>query len=226
MTPPSFGTMMISTSLAPVLSMTSMRAPRGRPRVTLPGIPRILLLLAGGLGGRLGDGLLGGRPGGGLGRGHGGLAGVGGVGVVRLELLRVAAVLDDDEVDGLGQGAALGDDDLVAGLDVDVRRDVGGVAAGALLDALVLLDVALVLLLDDGGALHLGRHDGADDDGAAHGEGAVEGVHAVARRGLALGRLDVDPDITDGHGGCCLLLCGEGGYAWNAHSGSLAANPG
>src|SRR5687767_6766062 len=41
MTPPIFGTMTISTSLAPVLSMTSMRAPRGRPRVTLEAMPRM-----------------------------------------------------------------------------------------------------------------------------------------------------------------------------------------
>jgi hypothetical protein len=69
------------------------------------------------------------------------------------ELLRGLAAsgedTDDVEADGLGEGPALADDDLVTGLDTECRGDVGGEVLVALLVPRVLGYEVEVFTADD-----------------------------------------------------------------------------
>jgi hypothetical protein len=59
---------------------------------------------------------------------------------------------EDVETDGLGEGPALANDDLVTGLDTESGRDVGGEVLVALLVTGVLGDEVEVFTADDQGA--------------------------------------------------------------------------
>jgi hypothetical protein len=59
---------------------------------------------------------------------------------------------EDVETDGLGERAALADDDLVTGLDTESGGDVGGKVLVALLVTRVLGNEVKVLAADDQGA--------------------------------------------------------------------------
>lgn len=83
------------------------------------------------------------------------------------------------EPHGLGEGAALADDDGVTLVDAEARGDVGRDVAVALLVPLVLGDVVQVVPPQDDGAGHLGGLDLADQDAAADGHVAGEGALVV-----------------------------------------------
>ena len=83
------------------------------------------------------------------------------------------------ETNGLGQRAALANDNLVAFVASEARGNVRGDVGVALLVALVLLNVVQVIHADDDGALHLGGLDDARQDATADGHVAGEGALLV-----------------------------------------------
>jgi hypothetical protein len=105
-------------------------------------------------------------------------------------------VLQDVVADGLGERAALADDDLVADLGLEGGRAVHGEVLVALHVALVLLHVVEVVAADDNGALgarrvHDAAHQAAADRHVA-GEGALL-VDVLAGDG-GLGRAEAEAD--------------------------------
>ena len=86
---------------------------------------------------------------------------------------------EDVETDGLGERAALADDDLVTGLDTESGGDVGGEVLVALLVTRVLGDEVEVLPADDDGTVHLGGNDGAGQDTATDRDETSEGALLV-----------------------------------------------
>merc|ERR1719361_1982351 len=89
--------------------------------------------------------------------------------------------LDDVELDGLGQGAALADGDDVAALDVpEAGGDVGGEHLVPLLEPVVLLDVVQVIPPDGAGPVHLQSGDDAGQDPAPDADVAGEVLAANA----------------------------------------------
>eukprot|EP01084_Bolivina_argentea_P261752 442478_1 len=107
-------------------------------------------------------------------------------------------VLEDVVADGLGQGAALANNDVITVADtVEGGAHVNGEVLVALHVTLVLLDPVEVVAGDDQGVLHLlGLDLGADDaatDGHVTGEGALL-VDVLALDG-SLGGLEAQTDV-------------------------------
>lgn len=100
-----------------------------------------------------------------------------------VELLATLAslgdVLEDVVTDGLGEGAALADDDLITDLGLEGGRAVDGEVLVALHVTLVLLDVVEVVAADDDRVLGLGGVDDATHEAAADGDVAGEGALLV-----------------------------------------------
>jgi len=117
------------------------------------------------------------------------------------ELLGSLALAGEDtenvEADGLGEGPALANDDLVTGLDTESGGDVGGEVLVALLVTGVLGDEVEVFTTDDQGAVHLGGHDGTGEDTATDGDHAGEGALLVDVGALngGLGGTETQTDI-------------------------------
>jgi hypothetical protein len=95
-----------------------------------------------------------------------------------VELLSSLSLSGEDtenvETDGLGEGPALANDDLVTGLSTESGRNVCGEVLVALLVTGVLGDEVKVFTADDQGAVHLGGHDSSGQDTATDGDHAGE----------------------------------------------------
>lgn len=131
---------------------------------------------------------------------------------------------EDVEADGLGEGTALANDDLVTGLDAESGGDVGGEVLVALLVTGVLGDEVEVLAADNEGAcnccqslpsqsypgfwwwlrergirrtVHLGGDDSAGQDAAADGDKTSEGALLVDVGALngGLGRAEAQTNV-------------------------------
>ena len=100
-----------------------------------------------------------------------------------VELLSSLSLSGEDtenvETDGLGEGPALANDDLVTGLSTESGRNVCGEVLVALLVTGVLGDEVKVLAADDESAVHLGGDDGAGEDTATDGDETSEGALLV-----------------------------------------------
>lgn len=83
------------------------------------------------------------------------------------------------ESDGLGEGSALANGDLVTLLNTESGRDVGGEVLVSLLVTRVLRNEVQVLSSDDNGSVHLGGNDGAGQDTATDGDETGEGALLV-----------------------------------------------
>ena len=103
--------------------------------------------------------------------------------LVLVELLATLAslgdVLEDVVADGLGERAALTDDDLITDLGLEGGGAVDGEVLVALHVTLVLLDVVEVVATDDDGLVGLGGVDDATHEAAADGDVAGEGALLV-----------------------------------------------
>ena len=88
-------------------------------------------------------------------------------------------VLEDVVTDGLGEGAALTDDDFITDLGFEGGGAVDGEVLVALHVTLVLLDVVEVVTADDDGVLLLGGVDDTTEEAAADGDVTGEGALLV-----------------------------------------------
>ena len=91
---------------------------------------------------------------------------------------------EDVESDGLAEGPALADDDLVTGLDTEGGRDVGREVLVALLVTRVLRNVMEVFAADNQSAVHLSRDHCSGEDTATDRDHAGEGALLVNVRSL------------------------------------------
>jgi len=110
-----------------------------------------------------------------------------------------AGLLDLDEVegDGLGEGAALTDDDGIALIDAERGGGVGSEGDVTLLVTGHLGDEVEVVTADDDGAAHLGGADNALEDAATDGHSRGEGALLVDVGTLdgLLGGLEAEADV-------------------------------
>ena len=111
-------------------------------------------------------------------------------------LTSLGDVLEDVVADGLGEGAALTNDDFITDLRFEAGRAVDGEVLVALHVTLVLLDVVEVVTADDDGLVLLGGVDDTTEEAAADGDVAGEGallVDVLAVHG-SLGGLEAKTD--------------------------------
>jgi len=111
-------------------------------------------------------------------------------------LTSLGDVLEDVVADGLGEGAALTNDDFITDLRFEAGRAVDGEVLVALHVTLVLLDVVEVVTADDDGLVLLGGVDNTAEEAAADGDVAGEGallVDVLAVHG-SLGGLEAKTD--------------------------------
>ena len=94
-------------------------------------------------------------------------------------LTSLGDVLEDVVADGLGEGAALTNDDFITDLGFEAGRAVDGEVLVALHVTLVLLDVVEVVTADDDGVLLLGGVDDTTEEATADGDVTGEGALLV-----------------------------------------------
>lgn len=101
------------------------------------------------------------------------------------------------ETDSLGKRSALANGDLIALLDTESGRNMGGEVLVALLITRVLGDEVQVLSSDDDGSVHLGGNNGAGQDTATDGDKPSEGALLVdvATLNGSLGGTETQTDI-------------------------------